>query len=71
MRRIVRPLVRERAGRHGIALHTGVDDAITFAPSGGRIEVRVKSRDGVIETSVSDTGVGIASGVANELRSGS
>jgi hypothetical protein len=35
MRRIVRPLVRERAGRHGIALHTGVDDAITFTPSGG------------------------------------
>jgi signal transduction histidine kinase len=75
-------LVRERAGRHGIALHMTVDDrveqvraderkvrqvvlnllsnAIKFTPEGGRIDVRAVPGDGVVEVSVSDTGVGIA-----------
>jgi signal transduction histidine kinase len=75
-------LVRERAGRHGIALHMTVDEgveqiraderkikqvilnllsnAIKFTPEGGRIGVRAVPGDGVIEVSVSDTGVGIA-----------
>jgi signal transduction histidine kinase len=75
-------LVRERAGRRGIALHLSVDDrlgqmraderkvrqvvlnllsnAIKFTPEGGRIEVAALPRDGSVEISVSDTGVGIA-----------
>jgi signal transduction histidine kinase len=75
-------LVRERAGRRGIALHVNVDDrlgqiqaderkirqvvlnllsnAIKFTPEGGRIEVLAVPKDGMVEVSVSDTGVGIA-----------
>ena len=75
-------LVRERAGRRGIALHTNVDErlgeiqaderkirqvvlnllsnAIKFTPEGGRIEVGAVPKDGFVEVSVSDTGVGIA-----------
>jgi signal transduction histidine kinase len=75
-------LVRERAGRRGIALGLTVDErleqihaderkvrqvvlnllsnAIKFTPEGGRIEVRAAPVDGVVEISVSDTGVGIA-----------
>jgi len=75
-------LVRERAGRRSIALHTNIDDrlgqiqaderkvrqvvlnllsnAIKFTPEGGRIEVGAVSKDGLVEVSVSDTGVGIA-----------
>jgi two-component system, NtrC family, sensor kinase len=75
-------LVRERAGRHGIALHAAIDDrieyiraderkikqvllnllsnAIKFTPEGGRIEARAALAEGVIEASVTDTGVGIA-----------
>jgi signal transduction histidine kinase len=75
-------LVRERAARHGISLHTSFDErlgqmraderkvrqvvlnllsnAIKFTPDGGRIEVGAAQRDGSVEVSVSDTGVGIA-----------
>ena len=75
-------LVRERAGRRGIALGLTVDErleqiraderkirqvvlnllsnAIKFTPEGGRIEVRAVPVDGIVEISVSDTGVGIA-----------
>jgi len=75
-------LVRERAGRRGIALHQAVDarlgairaderkikqillnllsNAIKFTPEGGRIEVGAVPRDGAVEVSVRDTGVGIA-----------
>src|SRR5207249_4505799 len=75
-------LVRERAGRRGIALAHTVDErlgdirgderkvkqvllnllsnAIKFTPEGGRIEVEAMSRDGFVEVSVRDTGVGIA-----------
>jgi signal transduction histidine kinase len=75
-------LVRERAGRRGIALHMNVDsrlgqiqaderkirqvvlnllsNAIKFTPEGGRIEVLAAPKDGLVEVSVSDTGVGIA-----------
>jgi signal transduction histidine kinase len=75
-------LVRERAGRHGIALHVTTDErvgqvraderkirqvilnllsnAIKFTPEGGRIDVRAGPGDGIVEVSVSDTGVGIA-----------
>jgi signal transduction histidine kinase len=75
-------LVRERAGRRSIALHTSIDNrlgqiqaderkirqvvlnllsnAIKFTPEGGRIEVVAALRDGSVEVSVSDTGVGIA-----------
>jgi len=75
-------LVRERAGRRGIALQMNVDNrlgqiqaderkvrqvvlnllsnAIKFTPEGGRIEVRATLQDGLVEVSVSDTGVGIA-----------
>jgi len=75
-------LVRERAGRRGIALQTSVDErlgevraderkirqvvlnllsnAIKFTPEGGRIEVGAVPKDGLVEVSVSDTGVGIA-----------
>jgi GAF domain-containing protein len=76
-------LVRERAGRRSIALHTNIDNrlgqiqaderkvrqvvlnllsnAIKFTPEGGRIEVQAGPKDGFVEVSVSDTGVGIAS----------
>src|SRR5438309_11561685 len=75
-------LVRERAGRRSITLHTAVDarlgqvraderkirqvvlnllsNAIKFTAEGGRIEVAAAPRDGSVEVSVSDTGVGIA-----------
>jgi signal transduction histidine kinase len=75
-------LVRERAGRRGIALQINVDEwlgqlraderkirqvvlnllsnAIKFTPEGGRIEVAAVPKDGSVEVSVSDTGVGIA-----------
>jgi signal transduction histidine kinase len=75
-------LIRERAGRRGIALHLSVDErlgqirgderkvrqvvlnllsnAIKFTPEGGRIDVKAMPKDGFVEVSVSDTGVGIA-----------
>jgi GAF domain-containing protein len=75
-------LVRERAGRRSITLHTAVDvqlgqvqgderkvrqvmlnllsNAIKFTPEGGRIDVSAVAKDGLVEVSVSDTGIGIA-----------
>jgi len=75
-------LVRERAGRRSITLHTTFDNrlgaiqaderkvrqvvlnllsnAIKFTPEGGRIDVGAVPRDGFVEISVSDTGIGIA-----------
>ena len=75
-------LVRERAGRRGIALHLSIDEqldqiqaderkvrqvvlnllsnAIKFTPEGERIEVAAMPKDGFVEVSVRDTGVGIA-----------
>jgi len=75
-------LVRERAGRRNIALHTVTDpqlgqiqaderkvrqvvlnllsNAIKFTPEGGRIDVGAVAKDGSVEISVSDTGIGIA-----------
>jgi signal transduction histidine kinase len=37
-----------------------LSNAIKFTPEGGRIEVQVAPKDGQVEVSVSDTGVGIA-----------
>jgi Histidine kinase-, DNA gyrase B-, and HSP90-like ATPase len=37
-----------------------LSNAIKFTPEGGRIEVRASPQDGLVEVSVSDTGVGIA-----------
>jgi signal transduction histidine kinase len=37
-----------------------LSNAIKFTPEGGRIEVGAVPRDGLVEVSVSDTGVGIA-----------
>ena len=37
-----------------------LSNAIKFTPEGGRIEVRAAPKDGFVEVSVSDTGVGIA-----------
>src|SRR4029450_10377737 len=75
-------LIRERAGRRGLALHLSVDErlgqmraderkvrqvvlnllsnATKFTPEGGRIEVGATPKDGFVEVSVSDTGIGIA-----------
>jgi len=75
-------LVRERAGRRSIALHTNLDgnlgqiqaderkvrqvvlnllsNAIKFTPEGGRIDLGAVPKDGFVEVSVSDTGIGIA-----------
>src|SRR5215831_10912632 len=75
-------LVRERAGRRSIALHTNIDNrlgqiqaderkvrqvvlnllsnAIKFTSEGGRIDVGAVPKDGSVEVSVSDTGIGIA-----------
>ncbi len=75
-------LVRERAGRRSIAIHTNIDtrlgqiqaderkvrqvvlnllsNAIKFTPEGGRIDVSAVPKDGFVEVSVSDTGIGIA-----------
>jgi GAF domain-containing protein len=75
-------LVKERAGRHGIALQLDIDprlgevvgderkvkqvllnllsNAVKFTPEGGRISLKADQRDGAVEISVTDTGVGIA-----------
>jgi signal transduction histidine kinase len=75
-------LVRERAGRRALALHTNIDsrlgqiqaderkvrqvvlnllsNAIKFTPEGGRLDVGAVPKDGFVEVSVTDTGVGIA-----------
>jgi signal transduction histidine kinase len=37
-----------------------LSNAVKFTPEGGRIEVRAERVDGVVEVSVSDTGIGIA-----------
>src|SRR4029434_6963171 len=37
-----------------------LSNAVKFTPEGGRIEVRAEPRDGSVEVSVNDTGVGIA-----------
>ncbi len=37
-----------------------LSNAIKFTPEGGRIEVAAVPRDGAVEVSVSDTGIGIA-----------
>jgi signal transduction histidine kinase len=37
-----------------------LSNAIKFTPEGGGIEVRVEPRDGSVEVSVTDTGIGIA-----------
>jgi signal transduction histidine kinase len=37
-----------------------LSNAIKFTPEGGRIEVGATLKDGLVEVSVSDTGVGIA-----------
>ena len=37
-----------------------LSNAIKFTPEGGRIEVAAAPKDGLVEISVSDTGVGIA-----------
>jgi signal transduction histidine kinase len=39
-----------------------LSNAIKFTPDGGRINVQAVPRDGAVEVSVSDTGVGIAPG---------
>ena len=75
-------LVKERAGRHGIALQLDIDpalgevagderkikqvllnllsNAVKFTPDGGRISLKAGQRDGAVEISVTDTGIGIA-----------
>jgi two-component system, NtrC family, sensor kinase len=75
-------LVRERAGRHSIALQLDIDprlgevvgderkvkqvllnllsNAVKFTPEGGRITLTAGRRDGGVEISVTDTGIGIA-----------
>jgi signal transduction histidine kinase len=37
-----------------------LSNAIKFTPEGGRVEIRAAAADGMVEMSVSDTGVGIA-----------
>ena len=37
-----------------------LSNALKFTPEGGRIDVRAAARDGAVEISVTDTGVGIA-----------
>ena len=37
-----------------------LSNALKFTPEGGRVDVRVDARDGMVEISVTDTGVGIA-----------
>jgi len=75
-------LVKERAGRHGIALQLDIDpalgevvgderkikqvllnllsNAVKFTPQGGQISLKAGRRDGAVEISVADTGIGIA-----------
>jgi signal transduction histidine kinase len=50
------------SGRSGRVVLNLLSNAIKFTPEGGRIEVAAVPRDGSVEVSVSDTGVGIAPG---------
>lgn len=36
-----------------------LDNALLYTPSGGRVEIRVKSRSGMVRVEVKDTGIGI------------
>ena len=53
-------LARGDAKRTGQILAVLLDNAVRFAPAGGRIAVTVRSRDRLSEASVMDTGPGIA-----------
>jgi signal transduction histidine kinase len=48
------------SGRSGRVVLNLLSNAIKFTPEGGRIEVLAAPKDGLVEVSVSDTGVGIA-----------
>ena len=51
----------------GRALSNLISNAIRFTPDGGRITVATATRDGVVEVSVTDTGIGIDPSVLHEL----
>ena len=53
-------MVRADADKLRQVLLNLVTNAIKFTPEGGRIEVAAVPKDGSVEVSVSDTGVGIA-----------
>jgi signal transduction histidine kinase len=61
--------VRVRADREkiGIALNNLLDNAIKFTPTGGHIEVSVRSRDNAVAVSVTDSGIGIPKGEADQI----
>ena len=50
------------SGHLGVALNNLVDNAIAYSSSGTGVTIGVKAREGIVEISVTDEGIGIAQG---------
>jgi len=50
------------SGQLGVALNNLVDNAIAYSSSGTGVTIAVKAREGIVEISVTDEGIGIAHG---------
>jgi PAS domain S-box-containing protein len=61
------PPVRGDPGRLGQLLDNLISNAVKFTPDGGRVDVRVFSRNGDVAIEVADTGIGISAREQSQL----